>query len=429
VSHDAIVIGTGMAGLVAAVRLAQEGARVLVLAKGVGSTHLCPSTIDVLGYGPQQIERPRGALGALVEANPGHPYGLIDTSVLDAAVEWFKAQMAGGPLAPYAYVGTLEENKLLPTAIGAAKPSAVVPETMAAGDLRGGARLHIVGFRKLKDFHSALVADNVSRTDVGGPVQARSAELGLPETGRVDLNSLALARHFDDPAFRSAVVAQIVRRLSAEERVGFPAVLGIKDPHGAWADLEHRLGRPVFEIPTLPPSVPGMRVFATLREALRRAGGEVILNAEVVGPALENGRLVGVRANLGRREVVHPAEHVVLASGGFASGGLELDSRWTARERALGLPVAGVPAPGEPRFTDAYFDEQPLSRAGVAVDRELRPVGAGGEPVYDNVRVAGATLAGAVPWREKSGDGISVATGYRAAELILQTATEAAVTG
>lgn len=427
-SHDAIVIGTGMAGLVAAVRLAQEGARVLVLAKGVGSTHLCPSTIDVLGYGPQQIERPRGALGALVEANPGHPYGLIDTSVLDAAVEWFKAQMAGGPLAPYAYVGTLEENKLLPTAIGAAKPSAVVPETMAAGDLRGGARLHIVGFRKLKDFHSALVADNVSRTDVGGPVQARSAELGLPETGRVDLNSLALARHFDDPAFRSAVVAQIVRRLSAEERVGFPAVLGIKDPHGAWADLEHRLGRPVFEIPTLPPSVPGMRVFATLREALRRAGGEVILNAEVVGPALENGRLVGVRANLGRREVVHPAEHVVLASGGFASGGLELDSRWTARERALGLPVAGVPAPGEPRFTDAYFDEQPLSRAGVAVDRELRPVGAGGEPVYDNVRVAGATLAGAVPWREKSGDGISVATGYRAAELILQTATEAAVT-
>lgn len=428
-SHDAIVIGTGMAGLVAAVRLAQEGARVLVLAKGVGSTHLCPSTIDVLGYGPQQIERPRGALGALVEANPGHPYGLIDTSVLDAAVEWFKAQMAGGPLAPYAYVGTLEENKLLPTAIGAAKPSAVVPETMAAGDLRGGARLHIVGFRKLKDFHSALVADNVSRTDVGGPVQARSAELGLPETGRVDLNSLALARHFDDPAFRSAVVAQIVRRLSAEERVGFPAVLGIKDPHGAWADLEHRLGRPVFEIPTLPPSVPGMRVFATLREALRRAGGEVILNAEVVGPALENGRLVGVRANLGRREVVHPAEHVVLASGGFASGGLELDSRWTARERALGLPVAGVPAPGEPRFTDAYFDEQPLSRAGVAVDRELRPVGAGGEPVYDNVRVAGATLAGAVPWREKSGDGISVATGYRAAELILQTATEAAVTG
>jgi glycerol-3-phosphate dehydrogenase subunit B len=33
--------------------------------------------------------------------------------------------------------------------------------------------------------------------------------------------------------------------------------------------------------------------------------------------------------------------------------------------------------------------------------------------------VAGATLAGAEPWREKSGDGISLATGFRAAELAL----------
>ena len=33
--------------------------------------------------------------------------------------------------------------------------------------------------------------------------------------------------------------------------------------------------------------------------------------------------------------------------------------------------------------------------------------------------VAGASIAGAVPWKEKSGDGISLATGFRAAELIL----------
>ena len=48
---------------------------------------------------------------------------------------------------------------------------------------------------------------------------------------------------------------------------------GIADPHGAWVELEHRLGCAVFEIPTLPPSVPGMRVHKSLHEALRRAGG------------------------------------------------------------------------------------------------------------------------------------------------------------
>ena len=47
--------------------------------------------------------------------------------------------------------------------------------------------------------------------------------------------------------------------------------------------------------------------------------------------------------------------------------------------------------------------------------------------MFDNVLVAGATLAGAEPWREKSGDGLSLATGYRAAELILgETDTRAA---
>jgi anaerobic glycerol-3-phosphate dehydrogenase len=39
------------------------------------------------------------------------------------------------------------------------------------------------------------------------------------------------------------------------------------------------------------------------------------------------------------------------------------------------------------------------------------------------VVVAGATLAGAAPWREASGNGISLATGYAAARTILEAET------
>jgi glycerol-3-phosphate dehydrogenase subunit B len=49
----------------------------------------------------------------------------------------------------------------------------------------------------------------------------------------------------------------------------------------------------------------------------------------------------------------------------------------------------------------------------VVVGRDLRA------PGLENVLVVGATLAGAQPWKEKSGDGISLATGYHAAEQIL----------
>jgi glycerol-3-phosphate dehydrogenase subunit B len=63
-----------------------------------------------------------------------------------------------------------------------------------------------------------------------------------------------------------------------------------------------------------------------------------------------------------------------------------------------------------------------MARVGVAVDDGLRPVDGDGARVCANVLVAGATLAGAVPWKEKSGDGISLATGHMAAELVLSEA-------
>ena len=76
-THDAVVIGAGLAGLTAALRLADEGRRVLVVAKGVGSTRLAPATIDVLGFADGQVESPTRSLPRFADAHPGHPYGRL----------------------------------------------------------------------------------------------------------------------------------------------------------------------------------------------------------------------------------------------------------------------------------------------------------------------------------------------------------------
>lgn len=406
--YDAVVIGAGTAGLVAGARLAEAGVRVCVVAKGVGSTHLAPGTIDVLGYAPERVSSPSGALEEFVAAHPEHPYAALGPDVLADALGWFVGRVVDGPLPGYAYVGSLERNHLLPSAIGVLRPSALVPETMAAGDADSSERVCVVGSRSLRDFHPALCAANLSRAGI----TARAVDIEI-EVDRADENALGLARRFDDPAWRRGFAARLSLKLQANERVGLPAMLGARDPHGVLADLEQRLGRRVFEIPTLPPSVPGMRLFEILRSALRRAGGRLVLGAEVVTHERSGSRVSAVATHAGGRDVRYAAPWFVLAAGGFASGAIELDSSWVTHERVLGLPLRGVPDQTEPRFVADYLAEQPMSRVGVAVDAELRAEGA------ENVLVAGAALPGAASWREGSGEGIALASGSHAAKVVL----------
>jgi glycerol-3-phosphate dehydrogenase subunit B len=178
---DAVVIGAGVAGLVAGARLAEGGARVCVLAKGVGSTHLAPGTVDVLGYAPERVDEPGRAVGELIASRPDHPYALMGVEAIGEALSWLAERVVQGPLPGYRYVGGLERNHLLPTAVGVVRPSTLVPETMAGGDLRSGGPVCIVGSPVLRDFHASLCAANLARAGI----EARSVEVAL-EVDRAD---------------------------------------------------------------------------------------------------------------------------------------------------------------------------------------------------------------------------------------------------
>ncbi|MBV8989574.1 MAG: anaerobic glycerol-3-phosphate dehydrogenase subunit B [Solirubrobacterales bacterium] len=408
-NYDAVVLGAGVAGLSAGARLAEAGAKVCVVAKGYGSTHLAPGTVDVLGYDADRVEEPAGALPGFIAAHPDHPYALLGAEAIAPALQWFATKIEQGPQPGYRYVGGLERNHLLPTAVGAVRPSALVPETMAAGDIRERSAVCAVGLRALRDFYPSLCAGNLERAGLA----ARGIELDF-DVGRPEANSLGLARRFDDPSFRGAFAARLVPRLRSGERVALPAILGLMDPHGAWSDLERRLGHTVFEIPTLPPSASGMRVYNALTAALRAAGGRIVLGAEVLGVDREGERVSALRAHTSGHDTVYGARWVVLATGGLHSGAITLSSDWSAREMVAGLALHGMPADGEPRFTADYFGEQPMSRVGIAVDSSLLAEGT------ENLFVAGAALPGAESWREGSGEGIALASGHAVAQSILE---------
>lgn len=417
--YDAVVIGAGTAGLVAAARLTEEGATVAVVAKGAGCTHLAGGTVDVLGYAPARVEQPGNELQGFVQSNPAHPYARLGRAHIEAALSWFKHRVR-----IYEYVGSLEDNFVLPTAAGAPKPAALAPETMSAGDLRRGGRFTIVGFTQLKDFYPAYLADNLARSRLASEngVTARAVSHTAP-VAQADVTPVAFARRFEDAEFRKRVVAGIERDVDGSDVVGFPAVLGLGQARTVWQEFQDGLGAPVFEIPTLPPSVPGMRLFAALKKSIVVAGGRIVMGGAVVGGETDDGSIVSVAASAAARPVVYRARNFVLATGGFASGGITMDSKGAVTEAIFDLPVAGVPSTEKRRFSPDYWGSHPIARAGLSVDDDLRPLGGDGGAAYSNLRAAGAALAGAEPWREKSGEGISIATGHRAATSILEQET------
>jgi glycerol-3-phosphate dehydrogenase subunit B len=299
---------------------------------------------------------------------------------------------------------------------------------MAAGDARlgagdgagpgghGGPSLLLAGFRELRDFFPPMAAANLTAQGI----LARGVYLQLPPIKRkLDFNTRTFAQLFDDPAFREQVGRQLRAQRGDATRIGLPAVLGLKDPLAVVSDLQRLSGAQIFEIPTLPPSVPGMRLFAIFRDAITRAGGRLQIGSEVLRCAGADGRLAMVYSEAAAREQEHRAGAFLLATGGIAGGGVRADHTGAARETALGLPLQAPQSRAEwfaPRFLDQRG--HPVFRAGVATDDRMRPLDGQGRLVYANVTVAGAALAGADPVRERCYSGLALATGWRAAQML-----------
>ncbi len=412
----AVVVGAGMAGLVSAIRLRQAGMDVTLVTKGVGGIQLGQGTVDVLGYTPERVlDDPLSAVTAYGEAHPHHPYATLGADDVRAGAEFLQE------LLPEMFVGDLTRNYLLPTAIGALRPTALPQASMVEGECTPENRMVFVGLRQLKDFWPELIAGNVARTELpgGGRVSTRAAWLDLPaRDGEVDSTPLYYARALDDPTYRKRFIDALKHVVEPGETVGLPGVLGLADG-GAFADIAAQLGQPVFEIPTIPPSVPGMRINDALTRIAKRERVKIVLGSPVLCANTDGSRITSLTVGTTGRPTSYAGEHFVFAPGGFESGGIEMDSHMKVSEPTLGLPL-WVPD-GDLVLAD-HTAEQPIFSVGVRFDHEMRVLDGEGDVVHDNLHVAGGILAGANRWREKSGDGIALASAVRAADAIAESA-------
>lgn len=404
--NDVVVIGAGVAGLLAAARLVDQGAKVSVVTFGIGGLQLSHGGFDVLGYAPERVDRPFDVLDDFIAANPGHPYALLGTEAVRTGTD-YAASFFGDLLA-----GNDGRNWLLPTAVGALRPTYLASPTMVASDVRADHDPVVVaGVRELKDFPADLIAGNLAAKQV----PARAVEISLqPRGNEADPSALSYARAMDRPEFRARFAKALSAQLLAGEKVLVPAVAGYRDPR-AFADLGERIGHTIAEIPMPPPGVPGMRLNEYASRRLQDLRVRWILGARVVDIHGDGGRATSVDAATSGHITTLSADAFVYAPGGFESGALTLDSYGEVHETHLGLPVR---VPDGQLIGPDRRAEQPLFRSGVAVDDKMRVLDADDRPVFANLFAAGGILAGAMRWSEKSGEGIAAASAVRAADAI-----------
>ena len=412
---DVLVVGAGYAGLVAAWQASHRGLKVRLIAKGWGSDHWGSGTIGVLGYtaSDELVLSPQQVLQELINKIPQHPYAIAGMESITNSLGAFKnlCQEAGYPL-----VGSLERNWLLPSALGAARPTCLAPRTMIAGDLTNLSPILVVGFRHYQDFYPHLIAGNLNLQGI--PARAVILELDSLEK-RNFTNSRNLAQLFDTGDFREEVAQALQGSLGDAERIGFPAVLGLKSAIQNHAELETRLGRPVFEIPTLPPSIPGMRLHSILVGAIEHNGGRVFEGMQAIAAQSGSGKILSVSSEAGVRNREHFARDFILASGGIMGGGLKTFYDGSSVETVFNLPTS------VPEQRNEWLEREFLApvghaifKAGIQVDQDFRPVSPHGQVIYDNLMIVGSSMAHCDCLRERALEGIALTTGYSASNRL-----------
>jgi len=403
--YDLIVIGMGLSGLMAAKTGAEAGQKVLIIGKGMGSLCLFANTIDLLGQCPPGTKMKDG-LSEWIKDHADHPYSKVGLARIEQAISSFVSLFPP----PYSFHAVDQMNCLLPTGAGTFRPTYLIPTTMREAASFDEKRTLLVGFEGFKDFYPHYVADRL---------KCHGISLPLPDPSDRERTATALARLMEKRSFRENIGREIRKQLQGETRIGFPAALGMGNPIQVKADLEEITGTKVFEIPILPPSVPGKRIFDRFKGWLIEKGVTFLLGYPVVRTTVTEKRCQGI-------EVLHPpvitsfsSDRFILATGRFIGGGLKADAE-KVFEPTFNLPVHQPPS-REGWFGNFFFSDppHPIHRAGVLANAFFQPVDEGGNVILENVWVAGSLLAHHQCIDEKSREGIEIATGYTAAQYAL----------
>ena len=417
--YDICIIGSGLAGLAATMFAANQGLSCVQVGH-TGEINFSSGLMDLLGVHPigkkNILNDPWAGIDTLVRAIPDHPYARLPKEDIQAAFEELLFFLKETGLT---YHRRMKHNSAVLTSLGTAKVTYCVPHTMWNGvaALKEKPSCLILDIRGLKGFSALQIAAALQK-DWPDVRTGRISFPGMDHLNEVYTEHMANALIL--PENREKFVQVVRPQVKDAKIIGLPAIAGLYRTHEVMSDLEQLIGVPVFEIPTIPPSVPGLR----LKEAFERG-----LHAQGVRYFSQN-RVLSVRAkgdryfelDIGRKttEDTVQSRGIILASGRFIGGGLYAD-RLRIKETIFNLPVHQPDNRAGWHRRDMLDPRgHPVNRAGLEIDDSFRPLNSSDRPAYRALFAAGSILAHNDWKRLKCGAGLAVASAFGAVKSFVR---------
>jgi glycerol-3-phosphate dehydrogenase subunit B len=198
-----------------------------------------------------------------------------------------------------------------------------------------------------------------------------------------------------------------------------PSILGLYRTQEVVSELQEMMGVPVFEIPTIPPSVPGLRLKEAFERGLRTKGVEYISQKRVLDVRQQVGEYFKIDIGRTSPELTVRSRGIILASGRFIGGGLHAD-RIRIKETIFDLPVYQPASRTEWHRRDVLDARGHLvNRAGVEIDDSFRPLNNSRQPAFKTLFAAGSLLAHNDWKRLKCGAGVAIASAFGAVKSLI----------
>jgi glycerol-3-phosphate dehydrogenase subunit B len=410
---DLCVIGSGLAGMAAALFAANRGLSI-VQTGHTGEIIFASGLLDLLGVHPVSEKRlwsdPWAALDTLKRDIPDHPYARLRKEDIKAAFDEILTFLEQNGLR---YHRRMNHNSRVLTSLGTIKSTYAVPHTMWKGvkALEEKPACLIIDIRGLKGFSARQIAAAFQNewSDL------RAAQISFPDSDHL---SEVYAEHMANslllPHKREKFAQVVAPHVKESKIIGMPAILGLYRTHEVIPHLEALIGVPLFEIPSIPPSVPGLRLKEVFERGLRTKGVQYFsLRRALQVRQTAAGQF---EIHIGRNDVEHVVHSrgIVLASGRFIGGGLHAD-RKRIHETVFGLPVY-QPDSRAKWHRRNFLDPRGhlINQSGLEIDDKFRPLNDSRQPAFESLFAAGSILAHNDWKRMKCGAGLAIATAFGA---------------